>query len=360
MDRKQSVVLSGYYGFNNIGDEAVLSSIISALRKHIPNVEITVLSQSPEQTKAFYGVNAISRWDIKTIICTIKKSDLLISGGGSLLQDVTSSKVIPYYLGIVKIAQFYKKPVVFYSQGIGPVAKGLGKVLIKSIVNKVNHVFVREEGSKKLLESLGVKKVPITVAIDPVLGIEPKEEVVNKIKELLPEGKKVGFYIRPWKDDENMIEHIARLAQYVENKGYHVYFIPMYYKEDLKISQEIASKVTGNVHVIPQELTIDEVVAYTTQFDFIVGMRLHSLIMAHAVNVPMIGLSYDPKVRGFLKEVGMPYCMDVDKINEAEFKEYVETLTTHLEEEKERIQTVNKEKKQKVELPAVCISELLG
>lgn len=360
MDRKKSVVLSGYYGFNNIGDEAVLSSIISALRKHIPNVEITVLSQSPGQTKALYGVNAINRWDIKEITRTIKKSDLLISGGGSLLQDVTSSKVIPYYLGVVKIAQFYKKPVVFYSQGIGPVAKGLGKVLIKSIVNKVNHVFVREEGSKKLLESLGVTKAPITVAIDPVLGIEPKKEVVDKIKALLPDGKKVGFYIRPWKHDETMIESIARLVQYVENKGYGVYLIPMYYKEDLKISEEIANRVTGNIHVIPQELTIDEVVAYTTQFDFIVGMRLHSLIMAHAVEVPMIGLSYDPKVRGFLKEVGMPYCMDVDKINETEFKEYVETLITHLEEEKERIQTVNKEKKQKVELPAVCISELLG
>lgn len=360
MDRKKSVVISGYYGFNNIGDEAVLSSIISALRKHMPNVELTVLSQSPGQTKALYGVRAINRWDIKTIMHTIKNSDLLISGGGSLLQDVTSSKVIPYYLGVVKIAQFYKKPVVFYSQGVGPVTKGPGKFLIKQIVNKVNHIFVREEGSKKLLESLGVNKAPITVAIDPVLGIEPKKEVVDKVKALLVEGKKVGFYIRPWKDDQRMIEQIAHLAQYIENKGYHVYFIPMYYKEDLKISQEIANKVTGNVHVIPQELTIDEVVAYTTQFDFIVGMRLHSLIMAHAVDVPMIGLSYDPKVRGFLNEVGTPYCMDVDKIDEAAFKDYVETLVSHLEEEKVRIQAVNQEKKQKVELPAVCVSKLLG
>ena len=360
MDRKQSVVLSGYYGFNNIGDEAVLSSIISALRKYMPNVEITVLSNSPDQTKALYGVEAINRWDMKEIIRTIKKSDLLISGGGSLLQDVTSSKVIPYYLGIVKIAQFYKKPVVFYSQGIGPVAKGFGKVLIKSIVNKVDHVFVREEGSKRLLEKLGVTKAPITVAIDPVLGIEPKKEVVDKIKELLPEGKKVGFYIRPWKNDEEMIGRIGHLAQYIESCGYRVYFIPMYYKEDLKIAEEIASRVKGNVHVVSQELTIDEVVAYTTQFDFIVGMRLHSLIMAHAVNVPMIGLSYDPKVGGFLKEVGVQYCMDVDKIDEEVFKGYVENLLDNLDKEQQRIQNVNKEKKQKVELPAVRIRELLG
>ncbi|MEF9960172.1 MAG: polysaccharide pyruvyl transferase CsaB [Niameybacter sp.] len=360
MGSKKSVVLSGYYGFNNIGDEAVLSSIITALRKHIPNVEITVLSNAPSQTKALYGVEAINRWGIKEIREAIKKSDLVISGGGSLLQDVTSSKVIPYYLGIVKIAQFYKKPVVFYSQGVGPVAKGLGKILIKQICNKVTHIFVREIGSKQLLESLGVTQTPITVAIDPVLGIEPKAELVADVKARLPEGKKVGLYIRPWKHDEEMIQKIAQLAQHIESCGYALYFIPMYHKEDLAIAKAIASRVKGEVHVIEQEMTIDEVVAYTVQFDFIVGMRLHSLIMAHAVEVPMIGLSYDPKVAGFLKEVHAPYCMSVDAIDEVVMRGYVDDLVKQLEQERKRIHLVNQDKKQKVELPAACIRELLG
>lgn len=360
MGTKKSIVLSGYYGFNNIGDEAVLSSIITALRKQIPNVEITVLSNSPSQTKALYGVEAINRWGIKDIIAAIKKSDVVISGGGSLLQDVTSSKVIPYYLGVVKIAQFYKKPVVFYSQGVGPVAKGFGKFLVKQICNRVTHIFVREVGSKQLLESLGVNKAPITVAIDPVLGIEPKQALVSDIQASLPEGKKVGLYIRPWKNDEEMIEKVARIASYIESKGYALYFIPMYHKEDLSIAQEIANRVKGDVHVIEQEMTIDEVVAYTVQFDFILGMRLHSLIMAHAVEVPMIGLSYDPKVEGFLNEVGVPYCMPVASINEEKMKVYIDELIEQLETERERIHLVNQEKKQKVELPAVKVRELLG
>ena len=79
MDRKKSVVISGYYGFNNIGDEAVLSSIVTALRKHIPDVHIIVLSNAPSQTKAFYGVQAINRWQIKEIAKAIKASDLLIT-----------------------------------------------------------------------------------------------------------------------------------------------------------------------------------------------------------------------------------------------------------------------------------------
>ena len=127
MSNTNKIVLSGYYGFDNIGDEAVLFSIITALRKEIKDVHITVLSNNPDKTKALYGVESVNRWDIKAVARSIKESDLLISGGGSLLQDVTSSKTIPYYLAIVKIAQFYKKKVVFYSQGIGPVNKGISR-----------------------------------------------------------------------------------------------------------------------------------------------------------------------------------------------------------------------------------------
>lgn len=360
MDRKKSVVISGYYGFNNIGDEAVLSSIVTALRKHIPDVHIIVLSNAPSQTKAFYGVQAINRWQIKEIAKAIKASDLLISGGGSLLQDVTSNKVIPYYLGIVKIAQFYKKPVVFYSQGIGPVAKGLGKWLVKTVGNKVTQIFVRDEGSKALLETIGVKKAPITVTIDPVLGIKAKPELVDKLAPNLVAGKKVGIYIRPWKNDKELVDKLKEVSKYIVDRGYDLYLMPMYHKEDLSISEELASNLGEHVHVISQEMTIDEVVAYTSQFDFILGMRLHSLIMAHAVGVPMIGLSYDPKVASFLNEVNAPYCVDVDNLNVTRLKEYIDRLVDNFEEEKERIFKMNQKKEQKVELPAEYIKQLLG
>ena len=107
-------------------------------------------------------------------------------------------------------------------------------------------------------------------------------------------------------------------------------------------------------------MTIDEVVAYTSQFDFILGMRLHSLIMAHAVGVPMIGLSYDPKVASFLNEVKAPYCVDVDNLNVTRLKEYIDRLVDNFEEEKERIFKMNQKKERKVELPAEYIKQLLG
>ena len=56
MYSNKKVVLSGYYGFDNIGDEAVLLSIIHALREEMPGIGIVVLSNNPEKTKALYQI----------------------------------------------------------------------------------------------------------------------------------------------------------------------------------------------------------------------------------------------------------------------------------------------------------------
>lgn len=360
MASKKSIVLSGYYGFNNVGDEAVLTSIIQDLREAMPEAEITVLSNSPSETQALYQVEAISRWDMKAIAKVVKASDLVISGGGSLLQDVTSGKTIPYYLAVVKIAQFYKKPVVFYSQGVGPIDKGISKWLVKTVANKVDHIFVREEGSKTLLESIGVSKAPVTVTIDPVLGIKVKEETYNTVKQSLGTEKAVGIYLRTWKDDKKLVEDLVPTVEYLVALGYEVYAIPMYYKEDIEIAKTLAAQLKGKVHVVDRELSIDEVVAYTANFEFILGMRLHSLIMAHAVGVPMIGLSYDPKVQGFAKEVGLPCCIDIGAIDTKVLKQAIDQLTGHIDEEKLRIAQVNEAKKDKIKQPATFIKALLG
>ena len=116
------VLISGYYGFHNIGDEAILKSIITALRQEKPDIKITVLSNDIEHTKNTYNVDAINRWNVAKIYLELLKSDGLISGGGSLLQDVTSSRPITYYTAIMKLAKLARKPVFIYAQGVGPIS----------------------------------------------------------------------------------------------------------------------------------------------------------------------------------------------------------------------------------------------
>ena len=116
-----NILISGYYGFDNIGDESILRTLVSSLREHIPDCSLTVLSHNPASTREKYGVEAVDRMSPMAILRVVKKCDMLISGGGSLLQDVTSSKSLHYYLSIIRCAEFFHKKVFIYSQGIGPI-----------------------------------------------------------------------------------------------------------------------------------------------------------------------------------------------------------------------------------------------
>lgn len=364
------IVLSGYYGFDNIGDEAVLYAIIKAIKNEIKEVELTVLSNNPEKTKALYGVHSVNRWQFKEVIRAIKESDLLVSGGGSLLQDVTSSKTIPYYLAIVKIAQLYKKKVVFYSQGIGPVQKGLSRLLIKHVVSKVDGIFVRDAQSKKLLQEIGIKK-EITLAIDPVLGIHLEKQ------EIKPTTKTVGIYIRPWlnkEHDEKLVDSMSEGLTMLLQEGYKLCFIPMHYHQDREIAQQLVKSVEERaikkgigtkeeiatwIEVVDKSLSIKEVLAYTSGFQWIIGMRLHSLIMAAACQVPMIGISYDPKVTAFMKEMEIPYCLQSETLTAEKFIEALQDLKANDKEQRKQLKETLIQKEQRIYLPAKCIKELL-
>ena len=372
MSKTTQIVLSGYYGFDNIGDEAVLYAILSALRKEIKEVEVTVLSNNPDKTKALYGVKSVNRWNMKEVAKVIKASDMLISGGGSLLQDVTSGKTVPYYLAIVKIAQFYKKKVVFYSQGIGPVNKRINRWLIKKVVNKVDGIYVRDTSSKKLLEEIGIKK-PVGVALDPVLGIEIPEESIIR-----PERKTVGVYIRPWMDenhDKNLINSMIPGLVYLIEKGYRLCFIPMHYEQDREITTKIArevkkavsqketlesKKLEHAIEVLDKMLSIHEVMIYTAGFDMVVGMRLHSLIMAAASKVPVLALSYDPKVTEFMKEMELKHCLNTNELTEDSFYHAVKEVEEKKENQKAHLSRILKKKKNRIYLPIECVKRIIN
>ena len=165
------ILLSGYYGFDNAGDDAVLFAIVQALREMVKDGKITVLSNQPEKTAKEFGVNAVNRWGKKEIFRAVRNCDVLISGGGSLLQDVTSKNGILYYLGIIKLAQMLGKKVMVYAQGIGPIREPRNRKLTAKILNKVQAITVRDFESRTELLEMGVYR-EVLVAVDPVLGVD--------------------------------------------------------------------------------------------------------------------------------------------------------------------------------------------
>ena len=200
MNIKKKVVISGYYGFNNSGDNAILKAIVKELRKADSSLEITVLSKNPSETEQVYKINAVNRFKPIEIIKAIKGCDLFISGGGSLLQDVTSTRSILYYLGLMRIAKFFRKPVMVYANGIGPINRRINRLWTKNILNKVDFITLRDENSRIFLEELEVTNKRIKVTADPVFTLEASQDsVVDNIfkTERIPQDKPlVGVSIR--------------------------------------------------------------------------------------------------------------------------------------------------------------------
>lgn len=167
------VAVSGYYGFNNTGDEAILAALITTLRALAPGVDITVFSHCPRETRRLFGVRAVNRWNPLGVAFSLLRSDLLLSGGGGLLQDVTGVRSLCYYLAVVALAKILGKPVIYYAQGVGPIRTRFGRWLTRIISNRVDLITVRDQASRDDFLQMGVNRPPVVVTADPVLAVSP-------------------------------------------------------------------------------------------------------------------------------------------------------------------------------------------
>lgn len=349
---KNRIMISGYYGFNNSGDEAILKAIVSDIKKINENVEIIALSKSPHETSKLYGIKCVNRFNLADIIKEIRKCDIFISGGGSLLQDVTSTRSIFYYLALIWIAKLNKKPVMIYANGIGPIRKKANRILTKNVLEKVDLITLRDENSRKTIESLGVKNKNIFVTADPVYTLESSSKAkVYKIfeREVIPCSKPIiGIAVREWHTNSEIVEIVSKAIDYIiQNYGVNILLIPMHYPNDLKISREILNRSkSSQCYLLKRQYSVEDIMGIIGSLDLIIAMRLHTLIYAASQAVPMIGLVYDPKVEGFFESIGLDtkcmvkdlefdkLCMLIDKAwsNRDEVKNKLENIKLDFKE----------------------------
>ena len=323
--KDSKIVISGYYGFDNCGDEAVLLSIMHCLRKLLPDGRITVLSGNPEKTSKLFGVKAVNRWNPISLLCELLTSDLLISGGGSLLQDVTSVNSPVYYLGVIRMALLLRKKVMIYSQGVGPLTVAKNRTKVKKVFNRCHVITLRDNISAELLRELGVKR-DLRVTCDPVMALCREDVEVNAVYEELRE---LGIFVnsceprkpllvavvRCWKDNRH-ISPVAELLDTQAAKGWDVLLAPAHFPDDLAAIAMLRERMSTSPYIIGRCLTAREFLALTALADRVFSMRLHGLICAMAVNTPMLGLSYDPKVDAFMEQAGLgKYCLSFDNLD---------------------------------------------
>jgi len=296
------VVISGYYGYDNIGDEAILYSIIQAIKGFNSEIEIFVLSSSPEETSQRYNVKAAGRYNLPEIISILKGADLFISGGGSLIQDVTSMKSPFYYLTILQLARVLSKKSVFFCQGVGPLNNRFVRLATLKTLEKVDLISVRDINSKKLLENIGLAGDEIIKSVDPVFLLDDAT-AINRNN--ITGDNILGISVRPWADNSYIQPMAAGVNQLIEDyPDLKVHLIPFHKGEDERLSESFSELLnTDRIRLLKAQSHPARMIDYYEEIDILLGVRLHSLIYATITATPFVGISYDPKIDSYLSEL---------------------------------------------------------
>lgn len=343
------IVISGYYGFANAGDEAMLTAIIKSLRSTEPSVGLTVISGNPEITAAQHKVASIHRFNPLEIFTAVKDCDLLLSGGGSLLQDVTSKRSLLYYLSVLALGRALGKKVMLFAQGIGPINSSLLRRLTCYVCSKVDLITVRDKDSLYELKRIGVPEEKVLLTADAVMTLpqENKEAGAKLLQDFsVPMDKMlVGISVRKWQEDDRYLLELAKAADMLVAKyGAHIVLLPLQYPVDVAACSRLRELMArkNDSTVLEADCNTEEFLSLTGNFDILLGMRLHALIFAAVMDIPFAAVSYDPKVDGFIKDIDGVCAGRVDRLEAGQIVAAAEKAMARQNKGKELLKELRK------------------
>lgn len=331
-----NILIAGYYGLNNIGDEAILSGMISSLNKYIDDAQFSVITNDPFETKKIHNVipvkqsfkegipkfaiNCVLKKELYNIFRQIDNCDIFILGGGSLLQDLRIY-YLPFLLSMVSYAQKKGKKTVVYGIGAGPIDTALGKRLCHKILGSADLVTVRDSMSKTVLDRCDLQNVIKTA--DPAFGMDISKDLLCS-SGTSDEYPKVGFFsttLYNWLQDSDKHRNHAATADALAKRRKiisELYSdIIMMYNKDLSFIPTVkldeigyhqiknSMHGSGDISVVGYSNDLSRTMSLLYKSDLLIGMRLHSLILASIMGVPIVPISYSGKVKSYLELIGL-------------------------------------------------------
>ncbi len=352
------ILICGYYGNQNLGDEAMLAGMIQLLKKHSPDVSLSVLSDNPKYTAALHSIDPVEhpkrfRRRFGYTIETLKNQSLIL-GGGDLLRDNIDFSVAKSWLIFLERAIRLHRRTFVLGISVGEIWRQETKDIIPLVLNKVDLIAVRDQNSKKILKELGVSK-DIYVMSDLALFGLPKSEkrslpnseklrVGISVRPLIGRGKSVDLGIYP-----QFQQNVAAIADYlVEQHNAEVHFFPFHAFEnkyhssddDYISALEVLrySRNSENFVVHRYIDSLEKLYFLIGQLDLMIGTRLHSLILAAGLGVPIIAAEYDPKIKGFMQEIKQDdLSIPLQDFNLAQLTGRIEAIFENLTDARQKI-----------------------
>jgi polysaccharide pyruvyl transferase CsaB len=320
------VLVCGYFGFANTGDEAILMALVNDLRAAHPGAEVVVIAGSPGAVAADYGVEAFHWQDISRLVDEAKRADLMVLGGGGLFQDhhgfdpdlilTRGHGSIGCYAGFALLAGMTSTPLVIYCVGVGPLSTQDGRRYTRISFGRASAASVRDEQSLALLARIGADTTRVQVTADPAWALEPAaagtaEQILN-LEGVAPLGSStIGVVVRPWGTGAWSGELATALDRLVAARDARILFVPFQdsphsHENDAHAALSVMRQMKrmDRASIIRGAYTPEERMAIIGSCDLMIGMRLHSVIFAARMGTPVVALSYDPKVDAAVRQIG--------------------------------------------------------
>ena len=332
------------YAEGNIGEEAILTSLLQDLEAcGIRN--ISVLSNQPERTHIRHGnkINVISddlgSWPLMPF--NIRKYDLLIWGGGHMLQDRSSQLYIPCVTKNLLLAKLTGIPRFIYAPGLGPIVNRLGKFLSKLAINGSGKIIVRDEESFDLLKKIGITG-EIHQTADPafslqtvhnnaqfkkmestVIGLAPRKLFYRKGSILPVRLQQHSDHLADSQFMRFIAETAAALDLLIEKCNARIALFPMDIgpnpRDDL-VCQQISCQMvkSAKVKIYDDDPPLGIFIRRMAGLDLLISARLHGIILGLRFGLPFIGIDSDGKIFRLANKIGM----DDFVIRDEDFERY--------------------------------------
>lgn len=270
-----------------------------------------MLSADPAETETLHGVEALPR-SPRAVWQALAGARLLISGGGSLVQDVTSVRSALYYIGTMFAASMRRVPFAVVGQGVGPIRRPWVRRLASMAFNRAQAISVRDAASARALLAMGVVR-PVGVGADLAALLTPspsrRAEELLALSGLDAPAPRLGVAVRAWGGLAEVSTIGGAVRRFAGAHGAGVAVFPFDRTRDLEISRAVAAACGGRV---VQATTPHDLLSLVGAMDMMLCVRLHALIFAAIQAVPAVALSYDPKVSAFASGMGLSDSLPVD------------------------------------------------
>ena len=304
----RTLLLCGYYGENNLGDDALLLVLL----QQIPaGFSLLITANDQEALRALAPMaDGVARRSLGSVLAAVGRADALILGGGSLLQDSTSLRSLIYYLLLIVTARIQRRPILLWGQGLGPLNRPTSRWLVRQVLPLCTAASWRDRSSLERSRRWA-PRLPAQMAPDPVWQMPPQS---------WSGGVSIVVCWRPTSllDDSGWSVLLSALDDLAEQLQAPVRWLAFHQHQDAVLFDALkerglipASLAARSSTIVPR--SVETVFATVRKARLVVPMRLHALILARLTGCPMAALSYDPKVEAAAEMADVPW-LKLDKL----------------------------------------------